>query len=64
MPRQRYDKPCSLIEIRITIFTLSGILDTFWHQHFQIRNEAKQHMDAGKKKKKVLEKAIPAHKLP
>jgi len=56
MPRQCHDKPCSLIEIRITIFTLSDILDTFREQHFQIRNEAEQHMDPSKKKK-VLKKA-------
>jgi hypothetical protein len=61
MPRQCHDKPCSLIEIRITIFTLSDILDTFRQQHFQIRNEAEQQDPS--KKKKGPQKGVLAHTM-
>ncbi len=57
MPRQRHDKPRSLIEIRITIFTLSGVLDTLRQQNFQIRHEEKQNMNPDKKKE-LLKKAV------
>jgi cell fate (sporulation/competence/biofilm development) regulator YmcA (YheA/YmcA/DUF963 family) len=57
MPRQSHDKPRSLIEIRITISTLSGTLDTFRQQNFQIRHEEKQHINPDKKKE-LIKKAV------
>jgi hypothetical protein len=63
MPRQGHDKPRSLIKIRITIFTLSGILDTFRQQNFQIRHEEKQHMNPDKEKR-APQKGRPVRKLP
>jgi hypothetical protein len=62
MPRQRHDKPRSLIEIRMTIFTLSGKLDTFRQQNFQIGHEEKQHMNPDKEKR-APQKGRPVHKL-